>query len=130
MKDLREPQRDRRRMEAVLSHLHDHLEKPVRLGPLRALAHVSESQLQRLFKRSTGLSISSYVTRIRVGRATTLLAQTDLPMAAIAERCGFHDAAHLARKFRERTGRTPTKYRRDFRAPGPPNPMGAYQMRK
>ncbi len=122
--------RDRRRMEAVLAYLHDHLEQPIRLAPLCALAHVTESQLQRIFRRSTGLSISAYVTRLRVGRATALLARSELPMTVIAERCGFHDAAHLARKFRETTGRTPTTYRRGFRASGPPHPTGVFPMRR
>ncbi|MEQ5870879.1 AraC family transcriptional regulator [Sagittula sp. NFXS13] len=122
--------RDQRRMEAVLGHLHATLDAPIRLGPLCELAHVTESQLQRIFKRSTGLSISAYVTRLRIGRAATLLVRTDLPMTQIATRCGFHDAAHLARKFRETTGRTPSAHRRDFRARSALPPEGVFPMRK
>ncbi|MCB1354317.1 MAG: AraC family transcriptional regulator [Rhodobacteraceae bacterium] len=122
--------RDRRRMERVLDHVHAQVAAPIRLAPLCEIAHVSESQLQRIFKRSTGLSISEYVTRLRVGRASTLLSRTDLPMAAIAEKCGFHDAAHFARKFRATTGRTPTAYRREFQAPGPALPVGAFPMQR
>lgn len=120
--------RDRQRMERVLAHIHAQFAAPIRLAPLCAIAHVTESQLQRIFKRSTGLSISEYVTRLRIGRASTLLNRTDLPMAAIAEKCGFYDAAYFARKFRATTGRTPTAYRREFHASGPALPVGAFPM--
>lgn len=122
--------RDQRRMEAVLAYLHKNLDAPIRLAPLCALAHVTESQLQRIFRRSTGLSVSAYVTRLRIGRAATLLARTDQQMSVIAEQCGFHDAAHLARKFRQTVGTTPSAYRRDFRSRGDPCPEGGFPMRK
>ncbi|MGX9857108.1 helix-turn-helix domain-containing protein (plasmid) [Limimaricola variabilis] len=128
--DAAEMSRDRRRMERVLADLHVRFDQPIRLAPLCETAHLSESQLQRIFKRSTGLSISEYVTRLRVGRASALLNRTDLPMASIAERCGFHDAAHFARTFRTTTGRTPTSYRRGFHAPGPAIPTGAFPMQR
>lgn len=122
--------RDRQRMERVLAHVHAHFEAQIRLAPLCEIAHITESQLQRIFKRSTGVSISEYVTRLRVGRASTLLSRTDLPMASIAEECGFHDAAHFARKFRATTGRTPRAYRREFRASGPALPTGVFPMQR
>ncbi len=128
--DAAEISRDRQRMERVLAHLHARVDQPIRLAPLCKIAHLSESQLQRIFKRSTGLSVSEYITRLRVGRASALLNRTDLPMASIAERCGFHDAAHFARTFRATTGRTPTSYRREFHAPGPAIPTGAFPMQR
>ena len=70
------------------------------------------------------------MTRLRIGRAATLLARTDQQMSAIAEQCGFHDAAHLARKFRQTAGTTPSAYRRDFRSRGDPCPEGGFPMRK
>ncbi|WP_323770605.1 AraC family transcriptional regulator [Antarctobacter sp.] len=121
--------RDRRRMERVLAHVHAQFDAPIRLAPLCEIANVTESQLQRIFKRSTGLSVSEYVTRLRVGRASTLLSRSDLPMADIAEKCGFHDAAYFARKFRATTGRSPTAYRREFQSSGPALPIGAFPMR-
>ena len=119
---------DRRRMVRVLDWLHAHYDRPIRLAPLCALAHVSESQLQRIFRRSTRMSISAYVTRLRVGRACTLLIRSDLSLSAIAAECGFTDQAHLARSFRSVTGQTPSSYRREFRALGAPSPEGRFPM--
>jgi transcriptional regulator GlxA family with amidase domain len=45
-----------------------------------------------------------------------LLAETDLPMSAIASRSGFSSGKQLSIRFRQATGPTPTTYRRGFRA--------------
>lgn len=108
--------RDRARMERVLTWLHAHYDQPVRLAPLCDLAHLTDSQLQRVFKRSTRMSISAYVAQLRVGRACQLLVQTDRTMGQIAADCGFADAAHFARQFRAAKAVTPTRYRTTFRA--------------
>lgn len=67
--------RDRVRMQKVLNHLHDHYDQLLRLQPLCDLAHLTESQLQRIFKRSTRMSISAYVGQLRLGRACQMLVQ-------------------------------------------------------
>lgn len=110
--------RDRARMERVLDHLHRNYTGTIGLGALSQIAHLSESQVQRLFKRSTRMTVSQYVGQLRIGAACRLLAQTDQPMARIAEEVGFSDAAHFARQFRAAKAMTPGDYRRQFRQPG------------
>ncbi|WP_151718964.1 helix-turn-helix domain-containing protein [Gemmobacter serpentinus] len=107
--------RDRRRMERVLQWLHEHYRQPLRLAPLCDLAHLTPSQLQRIFRRSTRMTISQYVGQLRIGQACQLLAQTDHPMAHIALECGFSDAAHFARQFRQARAMTPRDYRAALR---------------
>ena len=98
----------------VLSWLHAHYDRPLRLAKLREIAHLTASQLQRVFKRSTRMSISQYVTQLRIGRACQLLVQTDRPLAHIAVECGFSDAAHFSRQFRAARGMPPSRFRNSF----------------
>jgi AraC-like DNA-binding protein len=109
--------RDRRRMERVLQWLHLHYRLPLRLAPLCDLAHLTPSQLQRMFRRSTRMTISQYIGQLRIGQACQLLAQTDYPMARIAAECGFSDAAHFARQFKLARHMTPRAYRAALRVP-------------
>lgn len=106
--------RDRARMQRVLNHIHAHYTGTISIKPLSEIAHLSDSQLQRLFKRSTRMTISQYIGQLRVGGACRLLAQTDLSLARIAEETGFSDAAHFSRQFRAARGMTPGDYRRQF----------------
>jgi AraC-like DNA-binding protein len=110
-----EAPRDRARMARVLAWLHDHYAEPLRLAPLTAIAHLSESQLQRMFRRSARMSLSAYVTQLRIGEASRLLIQTDLSIGRIASETGFSDAAHFARNFRAAKGVPATRYRKAFR---------------
>lgn len=107
--------RDRARMQKVLDHLHAHYDQPLRLQPLCDLVHLTESQLQRIFRRSARMSISAYVQQLRLGRACHMLVQTDRAIGHIATDCGFSDAADFARRFRAVRGVTPSGYRAAFR---------------
>lgn len=106
--------RDRARMQRVLDWLHAHYDQPLRLQPLCRIAHLTDSQLQRVFKRSTRMSISQYLTQLRIGRACQMLVQTDRPLSHIAAECGFSDAAHFSRQFRQARGMAPSAFRRHF----------------
>ena len=46
-----------------------------------------------------------------------LLATTELSMAEVAEQAGFASQPQLSRVFRQKTGLTPTAYRRQARSP-------------
>jgi len=72
---------------------------------------ISRTSLQRLFEGEGGVG-----TYIRGRRLEAVRRALDDPrngetIAAIADRLGFSDAAHLSRLFRARYGRTPTDYR-------------------
>ena len=53
-------------------------------------------------------------TQQRVDHARGLLETSDLPVEAVAQRCGFGSAAVLRQHFRRATATTPTAYRRTF----------------
>ncbi|QHI96186.1 helix-turn-helix domain-containing protein [Aristophania vespae] len=106
--------KDRLRMERILTWLHDHYDAPLRLAPLTKLVHLTDSQIQRIFKRSTHMSISQYIAHLRLEKSCQLLSQTDLPLNHIALKCGFSDAAHFSRQFRLLKNMPPSHYRAQF----------------
>lgn len=110
--------KDRLRMERILSWLHEHYDEPLRLTPLTQLVHLTTSQIQRVFKRSTNMSISQYVAYVRLERSCYLLSQTDLPLSHIALKCGFSDAAHFSRQFHRLKAMPPSRYRGQFQGSG------------
>lgn len=88
----------------------------MRLQTLADIARLSESQLQRIFKRSTRLTVSAYVAQLRISHACALLAQGNLPVALVGEAVGYPEPAHFTRPFRAEKGVTPSAYRRLFRS--------------
>jgi AraC-like DNA-binding protein len=111
-----ESARDRARLERVLTHLHKHYAQPVRLSALATLAAMSESQLQRFFKRCTRVTVSDYLAQLRIGHACALLLDRDRPIALIAEQAGYSQPSYFTRQFRAVKGMTPMEFRRRFTA--------------
>jgi len=99
-------------LEPALRHLHTRYHEPVRTAELAALAHLSERQFTRVFRKLLGESPMRYLVRQRVRAACRELVATDRPAGAVALDCGFYDQSAFTRAFRAETGETPAAYRR------------------
>ena len=69
------------------------------------------NHISRMMKKLTGKRLHEYVMERRINRAQTLLTETRLPIAEIAQMLGFADSSHFSRVFREFTGVTPSGFR-------------------
>ena len=70
--------------------------------------------LNRVFKKSTGMTIHQAVIREKMRVAESLLKETALTIGAIAMETGFADTAQFCAIFKKHTGSTPTEYRKTF----------------
>jgi len=73
---------------------------------------VSRSVLQRRFRTVLGCSIHDIIVDARLKRAKELLAETDLPLSAVAERSGITPQPYLNVVFKTHMGETPLSYRK------------------
>lgn len=69
---------------------------------MKAMPYIS-----RRFKQDTGKTFSAYLQDVRIDNVCRLLANTDLPVEAVANQVGYTDMKHFHRLFRERMGMTP-----------------------
>ncbi len=116
------PPRVCRRVE---DYIEAHLDAPIRISDLAAVAGLSEFHFARMFKLSKGEAPHSFVQRRRMERAKQLLTQTRMPMTELALLCGFASQSHFAACFRKQVGLTP----RQFRAAAVPSnlkPIGKF----
>ncbi|GIP32511.1 response regulator [Paenibacillus sp. J2TS4] len=72
---------------------------------------MSASYFSSAFKQYTGETFVEYLTRIRVGKAKELLAQTSLRKYEIAYMVGYKDPHYFSALFKKHTGESPTDYR-------------------
>lgn len=98
-------------VSAVVDHIRDRLDGPLRLGDLARLAGLSQFQLDQRFRALFGLSVGQYVTRARIAAACERLKRGDAPIGRIALECGYSDQAAFTRQFRRSVGLTPKAYR-------------------
>jgi len=95
------------------SAMEAYIEEPLSQGEIARIAGVSARQLQRLFRRSLGLTPTQYYLDRRLCRARELLLQTDMPITGITLACGFRSIAYFSKAYRAMFGRSPSHYRRD-----------------
>ena len=76
--------------------------------------------LNKLFKLSTGKTLSDYLNMHRIEIAKTYLSQTELSLNAISEKVGYNDVRSLLRYFKKYNGISPTEYRQQLTAKNTP----------
>lgn len=108
--------RKRDPLAELLEWLDAHLDQRVDLNAMAERAHMSVRSLTRRFHAELGMSPKRWVATRRAVRARELLETTDLPVAAIAARCGFPSSAALRTQFAQLFRTTPHSYRNTFRA--------------
>ena len=96
--------------------IHDHFDQELTLDQIAASAALSPGACCRLFKRHMGCSPFTYVQNLRLQRAARLLETTDEPITQVAARCGYGSPSYFTKSFREKTGLSPSAYRK--RLPG------------
>jgi AraC-like DNA-binding protein len=92
--------------------LQANLEGDLPLAQLAAECQLSTSHFSRAFRQTTGLAPHQWLMDQRVARAKDLLQTSQLPLAELAQVCGFADQAHFTRVFKQRVGASPGAWRR------------------
>ncbi|WP_322106701.1 GlxA family transcriptional regulator [Paraburkholderia sp. J41] len=91
--------------------LRENYHQPISVADAARVAQMSMRNFLRHFKTQTGLTPSEYLLRARLDASCLLLAQTNLPIDEIAQRCGVPRGERLARIFRRRLSISPSGYR-------------------
>ncbi|MDB5685464.1 MAG: AraC family transcriptional regulator [Rhizorhabdus sp.] len=73
---------------------------------------VSTRHFFRVFRQTTGMTLSEYAVERRIARARTLLAERRQPIKQISWACGFESAAAFSAAFRRATGFRPREFQR------------------
>lgn len=91
--------------------LHESISEKWTLAALAEQAHLSESQLSRVFVASFGKTPLAYLTMLRVEEFARLLRATNMPIGVAVQQIGWSDPSYAARVFRSCVGMTPRAYR-------------------
>lgn len=96
----------------ITSYINANLAKKITLDDVGRLTFFSPIYCDTVFKRETGRSIIDYLLERRIDEAKKYLMDITLPLARVAELCGFADYNYFCRVFKKRVGITPTAYRK------------------
>jgi AraC-like DNA-binding protein len=83
--------------------------------PLDELVRVtkkSKGHVIRVFRQELGLTPHEALALLRLHRASTLLARTNMTVSDVAEQCGFDNPFHFSRRFHQLCGYPPRVFRK------------------
>ena len=100
------------RIAEVLDYLDIHFSKNITLKMAAERVYLSESRLSHLFKEKCGEDFSTYLAKVRVSEAESLLRDTLLSTEEIVLRCGFTNRSHFSCIFKKYNGMAPGQFRR------------------
>lgn len=94
----------------VQEFLNEHYQEKITLESLAARQGISISQLKRIFKEQTGVSVITYLTNHRIGEAKRLIQESSLNFSQIAVAVGYDNIYYFSTLFKKHTGMTLTEY--------------------
>ncbi len=95
----------------VQQYIEQHFNEKITVKDLAQTAYMSESSLNRLFKKETSFTPIEYLIETRIAKSKTLLRRKDIRITEIAARCGFSSNAHFTLCFKNIVHMSPSEFR-------------------
>ena len=94
-----------------IEFLHQNYDRSIQVKDIAAAVSLHPGYLHRIFKTHTGRTITDYLNVLRMEKSRMLLAQSDIPVAEIADYVGISSRQYFHLLFKKYSGLTPVEYR-------------------
>jgi YesN/AraC family two-component response regulator len=102
---------DEKSVVRILRYLKDHYKEDISFDDMAKELNISYSYIRKMVRESTGKSVLDTINQMRIQEAKRLLAETNLTIAKIAGKSGYHNIQSINRFFKKYEGLTPNEYR-------------------
>ncbi len=96
----------------VKNYIDKNIYRQITIDELSKLIYKSPAHTIRIFKNAYGVTPYKYFTDNKIKKATHLLRDTHFSIKNIALTLGFCDEHYFTNIFKEKTGKTPSEYRK------------------
>jgi AraC-like DNA-binding protein len=102
-------------VERTFAEIEATFREPVSAADVARALGYTPGHLTTVLRRRTGRPLLEWITERRMIEVRRMLRETELSLDAVAARTGLGDATYLVRRFRQRYGITPQRWRRTQR---------------
>ena len=97
----------------MVSYIQQNFTGKISLREFGEQFHLSEKYISRYFKEHFHITLSQYVTYLRLEHAKQLLQDTDVPVTDVAMQSGYQNVSYFIRSFQKAYAVSPLKYRKN-----------------
>lgn len=115
MKMLDQPVKETGRQYVIsnaIAYIQHNYKSNVTLDEICQFCHSSRSFISHHFKKSTGVTVKSYVNQCRIAEACILLDNTAKSVTEVGYTVGFKDSNYFSKVFKDFKGLSPDNYRK------------------
>ncbi len=87
-------------------------EESFNVSTLSRTLGATPARLQQLFSKNLNLAVKEYITLLRMSKADSYLADTDMNILDIAYHCGYGTVRSFNRAFQRTHGKTPSEFKK------------------
>lgn len=98
-------------MREAVAYIEEHYRENLSIPQIAKAVSVNPVYLNKLFKLSTGKTISEYLNYYRIEESKSLLLEPDATVASVSAGLGYNDVRSFIRFFKKFTGVTPKDFR-------------------
>lgn len=95
----------------AIQYMESHLGEPISIESLAREIGINQSSLTQSFKQFLNITPIQFWKRIRMEHAQWLLLNTNKLIATISDECGYFDAAHFSKSYKQCFGVSPKQTR-------------------
>lgn len=99
-------------VEQIMEWVNQHYMEPFELDKLAKSVHLSMVHVSSLFRKTTGSTITEYLTARRIRQACILLKKGKLSIGEVGEAVGISNASYFCQLFKRNVGLSPHQFRK------------------
>jgi two-component system response regulator YesN len=97
-------------IDYIQKYIEDHLSEDLSLVRLAEKVYLNPSYLSRLYKQTTGTTLSDFIDNARIKKAKEMLKKENVKIHEVSKAVGYETAASFTRFFRKIKGCSPQEY--------------------
>lgn len=100
------------KIKQVIEYINNNIGKKMLLEELSNISGLSPNHFHKIFSKTMGTTLNSYVTKVKIDKAKELLIKSRLQIAEISFNCGFDNIPYFSSLFKKQVGISPGEYRK------------------
>ncbi|BCZ44167.1 DNA-binding response regulator [Clostridium gelidum] len=101
-------------IKRVINYMNKNYYKDLKLETLAEIFNYNSAYLGKLFKSIVGENFNTYLDKVRIEKAKTLLVEEKLKVYQVCEKVGYKNIDYFHSKFKKYVGTSPLNYKKQY----------------